>query len=133
MGKLTNLHTARVGVYDDADSSKEKHKLVRILPGRSADVKRDFSKHPMVKAGWLKFEGGKAKAEPKAPEGGGSGDDPITVEDITGEDGVFTVQANDGTVFSPARNQVREDGTLTGGGMKAYEEAKAQVEAEGNE
>ncbi|MCE8034611.1 hypothetical protein EKK97_14000 [Billgrantia tianxiuensis] len=132
MGKLTNQHSSRVGVYDDADSPKEKHKLVHIEPGRSAEVKRDFSKHPMVKAGWLKFEGGKAKAEPKAPEGG-SGDDPITVEDVTGEDGVFTVQASDGVTFQPAKNQVREDGTLTGGGMKAYEEAKAKAEAEGGE
>lgn len=127
MGKLTNNHSARVGVYDAGRT------LVRILPGRSAEVKGDFSKHPMVKAGWLKFEGGKAKAEPKAPEGGDSGEPSITVEDVTGEDGVFTVQASDGVTFSPARNQVREDGTLTGGGMKAYEEAKAKAEAEGNE
>lgn len=130
MAKLTNLHTARVGVWD-AD-----HKLVRIQPGQSKDVSGDFTKHPMVKAGWLKVESGKAKAEPRAQETKpGHPDDgfPLTVQDVTGEDGVFTVQASDGTVFSPARNQVRDDGTLTGGGMKVYEEAKAKAEAEGGE
>lgn len=123
MATLKNVHTARLGVWDDADTQGEKHKLVRILPGRTVEVKRDFTDHPMVKAGMLKFSGG--QAEPQAPEGGGSGSEPVTVEDITGEDGVFTVQASDGVTFSPAKNQVREDGTLTSGGMKAYEEAKA--------
>jgi len=72
MATLKNVHTARLGVWDDADTKDEKHKLVRILPGRTVEVKRDFTNHPMVKAGMLVFEGGKAKSgrprKEEAPE-----------------------------------------------------------------
>lgn len=36
----------------------------------------------------------------------------------------------DGIQFSPNRNSVRKDGTLTSGGVKAFEEAKAAAENE---
>ena len=35
----------------------------------------------------------------------------------------------DGIRFTPNRNQVRDDGTLTAGGVKIYETAKAEAEA----
>lgn len=91
------------------------------------DDKTNWGKHPYVTCGALQLEAKAATTSDKAdkPEL-----PPITVEDITGEDGVYTVRASDGVVFSPAKNQVRKDGTLTSGGMKVYEEAKAKAQVE---
>lgn len=68
MATLKNVHTARLGVWDDADTQGEKHKLVRILPGRTVEVKRDFTDHPMVKAGMLEFSKAGKSGRPKKEE-----------------------------------------------------------------
>lgn len=114
MTALTNRSKQMVSVEDDGVEKE-------IAPGATVDVdgRKDWSEHLFVKAGWLEIDG-----ESK----GGAGEGSITVEDITEEGGDFTVRASDGVVFSPAKNQVREDGTLTAGGLKVYEEAKAQAE-----
>lgn len=63
-------------------------------------------------------------------EGGGSGQpDAEAVTVIQDEGQTYVVEFN-GVRFEPNRNQVRDDGTLTAGGLKAYEAAKAKAEAE---
>ena len=63
-------------------------------------------------------------------EGGGSGQpDAGAVTVIQDEGQTYVVEFN-GVRFEPNRNQVRDDGTLTAGGLKAYEAAKAKAEAE---
>jgi len=92
----------------------------------------------------VELDAGEADGEPE-PEGGepagegsgqaaGEGD---TGGAQTGDPAVTIVQDDDeafivevqGVRFEPLRNQVREDGTLTAGGLKAFEEAKAAAEA----
>lgn len=53
------------------------------------------------------------------------GDTVATV--VQDDDEAFIVEVQ-GVRFEPSRNQVREDGTLTPGGVKAFEEAKAASE-----
>lgn len=114
MATLTNSSKQLVGMEVAGET-------VYLSPGSTIPVEANdvWKGHLFVKAKWVQYD----------PEGddGGEGDDdqPVTVTDITGEDGVFTVRASDGVEFSPAKNQVREDGTLTAGGLKAYEAAKA--------
>ena len=63
-------------------------------------------------------------------EGGGSDQpDAGAVTVIQDEGQTYVVEFN-GVRFEPNRNQVRDDGTLTAGGLKAYEAAKAKAEAE---
>ena len=63
-------------------------------------------------------------------EGGGGGQpDAGAVTVIQDEGQTYVVEFN-GVRFEPNRNQVRDDGTLTAGGLKAYEAAKAKAEAE---
>ncbi len=63
-------------------------------------------------------------------EGGGSGQpDAGAVTVIQDEGQTYVVEFN-GVRFEPNRNQVRDDGTLTAGGLKAYKAAKAKAEAE---
>lgn len=63
-------------------------------------------------------------------EGGGSGQpDAGAVTVIQDEGQTYVVEFN-GVRFEPNRNQVRDDGTLTAGGLKAYEAAKAKAEVE---
>lgn len=116
MHKLTNKHSAQISVWDEGSR-------IRIQPRETVEVKRDFTGHAMVAAGLLMFELGQQSAASAAD------DQAITVTDITGEDGVFTVRASDGVEFKAAKNQVRDDGTLTDGGIKAYEAAKAAQSA----
>lgn len=115
MAKLTNISKQKIHVTGDEGDD------VALAPGAETVVKasKEWESDIFVKAKWLKYE----------DEDGGD-PDPVTVADITGEDGVFTVRAGDGVEFSPTKNQVREDGTLTEGGMKAYEAAKAALSAE---
>lgn len=114
MATLTNSSKQLVGVEVAGET-------VYLSPGVTIPVEAsdDWKSHLFVKAKWVQYD-------PSEDEGeGGDGPTGVTVADITGEDGVFTVRANDGVEFSPAKNQVREDGTLTAGGLKAYEAAKA--------
>ncbi len=55
-----------------------------------------------------------------------SGDPAVTI--VQDDEEAFIVEVQ-GVRFEPLRNQVREDGTLTAGGLKAFEEAKAAAEA----
>lgn len=48
---------------------------------------------------------------------------------VQDDDEAFVVELQ-GVRFEPSRNQVREDGTLTAGGLKAFEQAKAAAEGE---
>ncbi|MCY1562899.1 hypothetical protein D9M68_1003610 [compost metagenome] len=50
---------------------------------------------------------------------------------IQDDEAAYIVELN-GIRFEPNRNQVRADGTLTAGGVKIYEAAKARAEAESN-
>lgn len=117
MATLTNSSKQLVGVEVAGET-------VYLSPGAalSVEASEDWKAHLFVKAKWVQYD-------PVGDEGeGGEGDDEssaVTVIDITVEDGVFTVRASDGVEFSPTKNQVREDGTLTAGGLKAYEAAKA--------
>ncbi|MCO1336069.1 hypothetical protein MO867_17195 [Microbulbifer sp. OS29] len=52
---------------------------------------------------------------------------PVTV--IQDDEEGFVVEL-EGIQFTPARNQVREDGTLTSGGFKAFESAKSELAGE---
>jgi hypothetical protein len=69
--------------------------------------------------------GGQASSESEA-DGNQSGDPAVTV--IQDDDEAFIVEVQ-GVRFEPLRNQVWEDGTLTAGGLKAFEEAKAAAES----
>lgn len=117
MATLTNSSKQLVGVEVAGET-------VYLSPGVTIPVEasEDWKAHLFVKAKWVQYD--PAGDEGEVDEGD---DEPtaLTVTDITGEDGVFTVRANDGVEFSPAKNQVREDGTMTAGGLKAYEAAKA--------
>lgn len=62
-------------------------------------------------------------------EGGSGQPDAGAVTVIQDEGQTYVVEFN-GVRFEPNRNQVRDDGTLTAGGLKAYEAAKAKAEAE---
>lgn len=80
------------------------------------------------------FKFGEAEDEEggETTDGGDSGKGPpdagvVTV--IQDEGQTYVVEFN-GVRFEPNRNQVRDDGTLTAGGLKAYEAAKAKAEAE---
>lgn len=76
-------------------------------------------------------EGGGDSAGDSQPEGGdGGGDAKVAV--IQDDEEAFVVELQ-GVRFEPLRNQVREDGTLTAGGLKAFEEAKAAAEADEQE
>ncbi|WP_062359766.1 hypothetical protein [Vreelandella aquamarina] len=69
--------------------------------------------------------GGETSTEGEA--GDSQSDDPaVTI--VQDDDEAFIVEVQ-GVRFEPLRNQVREDGTLTAGGLKAFEEAKAAAEA----
>ncbi|HAR08414.1 MAG TPA: hypothetical protein DCR98_08390, partial [Cobetia sp.] len=70
-------------------------------------------------------EGGETPAK-KDEDGAGSGDPEVTV--VQDDEQAFVVELQ-GVRFEPNRNQVREDGTLTAGGLKAFDEAKAAAEA----
>ena len=61
-------------------------------------------------------------------EAGDSQSDDPAVTIVQDDDEAFIVEVQ-GVRFEPLRNQVREDGTLTAGGLKAFEEAKAAAEA----
>lgn len=116
MIQLTNCHKQPLVVRD----GEARHE---IAPGATIEVSGgDWSEHLFVKAGWLQV----VNLEAAGQESDTESSTPVTVEDITGDDGVFTVRASDGVEFSPVRNQVRADGTLTDGGLKAYEAAKAK-------
>ncbi|PAU79222.1 hypothetical protein [Halomonas salipaludis] len=61
----------------------------------------------------------------QTPEGGVE----VAVTIVQDDEQAFVVEL-DGVRFEPLRNQVREDGTLTAGGLKAFEEAKAAAGAD---
>lgn len=63
-------------------------------------------------------------------EGGGSGQSDAGAVTVIQDEGQTYVVEFNGVRFEPNRNQVRDDGTLTAGGLKAYEAAKAKAEAE---
>lgn len=67
----------------------------------------------------------------QAPTEGGSngsrGDEAVTI--VQDNEEAFIVEFQ-GVRFEPLRNQVREDGTLTAGGRKAFEDARAAAETE---
>ncbi|WP_445364963.1 hypothetical protein ACJJJB_11665 [Microbulbifer sp. ANSA001] len=50
----------------------------------------------------------------------------VPVKVIQDDEEGFVVEL-EGIQFAPARNQVREDGTLTSGGLKAFESAKSEL------
>ena len=54
-------------------------------------------------------------------------DDVSTVTVVQDDEDAFIVELN-GVRFEPTRNQVRDDGTLTAGGVKEYEAARAGQE-----
>lgn len=60
----------------------------------------------------------------------GSGDGSPVITVVQDDDAAYIVELQ-GVSFEPLRNQVREDGTLTAGGLKAFEEAKAAAESDG--
>lgn len=116
MTTLTNRSKQMVSVEDEGGEKI-------VAPGSTVDVdgRQNWAEHLFVKAGWLEVSGPTAASSEPDPD--------VLVEDITGEDGAYTVRAADGVVFSPAKNQVRENGSLTNGGLKAYQEAKAKADA----
>ncbi|MDW0357792.1 hypothetical protein Q8G38_00520 [Halomonas venusta] len=59
-----------------------------------------------------------------------SGDGSPVVKILQDNEEAFVVELQS-VSFEPLRSQVREDGTLTAGGLKAFEEAKAAAESEG--
>lgn len=63
--------------------------------------------------------------------GDGGGENP-TVNVVQDDEEAFIVELQ-GVTFEPLRNQVREDGTLTAGGLKAFEEAKAAADETSDE
>jgi hypothetical protein len=60
----------------------------------------------------------------------GSGDASPVIKVVQDDEAAYIVELQ-GVSFEPLRNQVREDGTLTAGGLKAFEEAKAAAESDG--
>lgn len=64
-----------------------------------------------------------------APDAEGAGTNEPKVAVVQDDDEAFVVELQ-GVRFEPSRNQVREDGTLTAGGLKAFEQAKAAAEGE---
>lgn len=64
-------------------------------------------------------------AEEQRKQQAEGGDTAVTV--VQDDDEAFIVEVQ-GVRFEPSRNQVRDDGTLTPGGVKAFEEAKAASE-----
>ncbi|WP_336273730.1 hypothetical protein [Vreelandella indica] len=63
---------------------------------------------------------------------GGSGDGNPVITVVQDDEEAFIVELQ-GVSFEPLRNQVREDGTLTAGGLKAFEEAKAAADKKSDE
>ncbi|WP_445157651.1 hypothetical protein [Halomonas sp. E14] len=83
--------------------------------------------------------GGDAGDAGDSDDGDSAGGDGAEQTSEGGAEGVVTIVQDDeqafvveldGVRFEPLRNQVREDGTLTAGGLKAFEEAKAAAEAD---
>ncbi|MCZ0926456.1 hypothetical protein L0636_00955 [Halomonas janggokensis] len=64
--------------------------------------------------------------------GGGDGGESLTVDVVQDDEEAFIVELQ-GVSFEPLRNQVREDGTLTAGGLKTFEEAKAAADKKSDE
>ena len=64
--------------------------------------------------------------------GSGSGDGNHAIKVLQDDEEAFIVELQ-GVSFEPLRNQVREDGTLTAGGLKAFEEAKAAADKKSDE
>lgn len=65
-----------------------------------------------------------------AGDAGGTDDGSPVVTVVQDDEAAYIVELQ-GVSFEPLRNQVREDGTLTAGGLKAFEEAKAAAESDG--
>lgn len=73
-----------------------------------------------------------AETEPE-PEAEGEQGEAVSAAVVTviQDDATAYIVELEGVQFSPNRGQVRADGTLTTGGLKAFEEAKAATEKQG--
>ncbi|MCY1295766.1 hypothetical protein D9M69_465920 [compost metagenome] len=97
----------------------------------------ELNKMPVLAT--FKVDAGEGQAEDEGDGGtdgggdGGGGEQPgAVVVTVVQDDGTTYVVELNGIRFEPNRNQVRDDGTLTAGGVKAYEAAKAKAAAESN-
>jgi len=72
-------------------------------------------------------EAGDGQTAAPGAEGASTNEPKVAV--VQDDDEAFVVELQ-GVHFEPSRNQVREDGTLTAGGLKAFEQAKAAAEGE---
>lgn len=98
--------------------------LIELDSGEDAD--EDADEPDQDEGGATDSEGGN-QVTTEGEAGGNQGGD-LTATIVQDDEKAFVVEVK-GVRFEPLRNQVREDGTLTAGGLAAFEEAKAAAKA----
>lgn len=102
-----------------------------VVPPRSAFDASGAELKSLLDAGAVRKPKDAAALPPTSDDDDPRDNDAVGVTVIQDDDEGFVVE-KEGVRFSPPRNTVRKDGTLTKAGEKAFEAAKAAAEDEGD-